>query len=129
MRSFELLFFVTAVSLCAVSCSQSTGPAGEIGMQGPGGLKGGTGPEGPSGAQGAQGPPGPAGPRGPSQLRITRVNCSLDSCQASCELDEVLMTAYCGASRKSPTFLSERSASCGVAPNSSDSPLVAVCVR
>jgi Collagen triple helix repeat (20 copies) len=128
MRSFELLFFV-AISLCVVSCDQSAGPAGEVGMPGPQGRKGENGPEGRSGSPGPQGPPGPAGARGSSQLRITRVNCSLESCQASCEMDEVMMTAYCGGSRKSPTVLSERSASCGETANSSDSPLVVVCVR
>jgi hypothetical protein len=128
MRSFELLF-ITALSLCVASCGQSTGPAGEVGMPGAQGTKGENGPQGPSGSPGPQGPPGPAGPRGPSQLRITRVNCSLETCQGGCETDEVLMTAYCGGGRKSPMFLSERAASCGPAANSSDSPLVVVCVR
>jgi hypothetical protein len=128
MRSFEL-FFLAAIALCAVSCDQSTRPVGEVGMPGPQGPKGGSGSPGPPGSPGPQGAPGPSGVRGPSSLRIMRLNCSLQSCETSCELDEVLMTAYCGASRKPPTFLSERSVSCGVAPNSSDSPLVAVCVR
>jgi hypothetical protein len=128
MRSFELLF-ITAVSLWVVSCGQSAGPAGEAGMPGPQGPKGEKGLQGPSGSPGPQGPPGPAGLRGPSQVRITRVTCSLESCQGSCEMDEVLMTAYCGGSRKSPAFVSESSASCGTAANSSDSPLVVVCVR
>jgi hypothetical protein len=39
------------------------------------------------------------------------------------------VTAYCGASRKPAVFLGEKAASCGVSPNASDSPLVAVCVR
>jgi hypothetical protein len=128
MRSFELLF-LAASSLCVVSCDQSTGIVGEVGMPGPQGPKGLSGSPGPPGSSGPQGPPGPSGPRGPSALRINRLNCSLESCQASCELDEVLMTAYCGAGRKPPTFLSEKSVSCGAAPNSSDSPLVVVCVR
>ena len=128
MRSFELLF-LAAISLCVVSCDQSSGPVGEIGMPGPQGPKGVNGSPGPPGSPGPQGPPGPAGPRGSSSLRIIRLNCSLESCEANCELDEALMTAYCGPSRKPPTFLSERSVSCGAAPTSSDSPLVVVCVR
>ena len=128
MRSFELLF-LAAISLCVVSCDQSTGPVGEVGMPGPQGPKGGSGSPGPPGSPGPQGPPGPSGLRGPSSLRIMRLNCALESCEAGCESDEVLMTAYCGAGRKPPTFLSERSVSCGAAPTSSDSPLVVVCVR
>jgi hypothetical protein len=57
------------------------------------------------------------------------VNCLQESCQVSCEVGEVLVTAYCGAGRKPAVFLGEKAASCGVSPNASDSPLVAVCVR
>jgi hypothetical protein len=128
MRSFELLF-LAAISLCVVSCDQFTGPAGEVGMPGPQGPRGGSGSPGPPGSPGPQGLPGASGQRGPSSLRIVRLNCSLGACESSCELDEVLMTAYCGVSRKPPTFLSERSVSCGAVPNSLDSPLVVVCVR
>jgi hypothetical protein len=58
-----------------------------------------------------------------------RVNCLSESCQVSCEVGEVLVTAYCGAARKPAVFLGEKAASCGVRPTASDSPLVAVCVR
>jgi hypothetical protein len=129
MRSSQLLFFV-AVSLCLVSCGQSPGPRGEIGPQGAAGEKGEPGPQGPSGLQGPPGPAGPTGPPGPaSEIRITRVNCLRESCQVSCEVGEVLVTAYCGAGRKPAMFLGEKAASCGVSPNASDSPLVAMCVR
>jgi Collagen triple helix repeat (20 copies) len=129
MRSPQLLFFM-AVSLCLVSCGPSSGPRGEIGPQGAAGEKGESGPQGPSGPRGPPGPPGPNGPPGPaSQTRIARVNCLLESCQVSCEVGEVLVTAYCGAGRKAAVFLGEKAASCGVSPNASDSPLVAVCVR
>ena len=57
------------------------------------------------------------------------MNCALQSCQAACEVDEVLVNAFCGVSRKSATFLGENSASCGIAPSAADSPLIAVCVR
>ncbi|HEX5508986.1 MAG TPA: hypothetical protein VFX37_10825 [Pseudolabrys sp.] len=40
----------------------------------------------------------------------------------------MLVTAYCGVTRKPATFLTEKSVSCGVVPNAADSPLVAVCV-
>jgi hypothetical protein len=129
MRSFQLLLFV-AISLCNVSCGQPPGPRGDVGPQGSAGEKGEAGPQGPSGPQGPPGLPGQPGPPGPaSQIRITRVNCLLESCQVSCEVGEVLVTAYCGAGRKPAMFLGEKSASCGVSRNASDSPLVAVCVR
>jgi hypothetical protein len=49
------------------------------------------------------------------------------TCLAQCESNEVLITAYCGANRRPATFLTERSASCGVVPDPANSPLVAVC--
>jgi hypothetical protein len=39
----------------------------------------------------------------------------------------VLVVAYCGVNRGPATYLTERSASCGVVPNPANSPLVAVC--
>jgi Collagen triple helix repeat (20 copies) len=122
------LFFFVAISPFLVNCGQpTTGPKGETGSPGPVGPKGDAGQQGPAGPQGPSGPPGPAGPA--SQTRIVRVNCLSQSCQVSCELDEVLVNAYCGAARKPATFLGENAASCGVTRNASDSPLVAVCVR
>jgi hypothetical protein len=56
-----------------------------------------------------------------------RTNCIASTCVAECESSEVLVTAYCGASRHPATFLTERSASCGIVPNPANSPLVAVC--
>jgi hypothetical protein len=58
-----------------------------------------------------------------------RVNCLWESCQVSCEVGEVLVTAYCDARRKPAVFLGEKAASCGARPNASDSPLAAVGVR
>jgi hypothetical protein len=63
------------------------------------------------------------------KARIIRVNCQLQSCQAKCELNAVLVTAYCGSSRKPATYLDENSASCGLTPTDSDGPLVAVCLE
>jgi len=130
MHSARLLS-VIAVSLCVISCGQEPkGPRGDAGPPGPPGPMGEAGAQGPAGSQGPQGPPGPAGPPGAaSQTRVMRVNCALESCQVQCDLAEVLVTAYCGVSRKPAMFLSEKSVSCGLAPNSADSPLVAVCVR
>jgi hypothetical protein len=121
--------FLTVVSVCVVvaSCSQPgpagpQGQAGPPGPPGPAGERGPEGPPGPAGPQGAQGPPGPA-----STIRIVRANCITSTCVAECESNEVLVTAYCGASRSPATFLTERSASCGIVPNPANSPLTAVC--
>jgi hypothetical protein len=124
------LWSILVISLCVAACSQSEGPRGAAGPEGPAGQRGETGPQGLTGLRGPPGPPGPSGPPGvSSEIRVTRVNCLSESCQFSCELGEVLVTAYCGAARKSAMFLGERSASCGVNVSASDSPLVAVCVR
>ena len=64
--------------------------------------------------------------QGPSSF-LTRARHH--TCQAACEMSEVMVTAYCGPSRHSATFLSENSASCGLTPSNADSPLVALCVR
>jgi hypothetical protein len=103
------------------------GPQGDAGLTGP---KGPTGDAGPSGPAGPPGPPGPQGERGPPgppspSIRVIRSDCVAD-CSVQCEFDEVLVAAYCGATRDRAQSLSERGASCGKVPN--PSPLVAVCV-
>jgi hypothetical protein len=122
---------VVATALCLSGCGEdSKGPKGDAGPSGPPGPMGQAGPQGPSGPQGPQGPPGPRGPAGPaSASRVIRVDCNLQSCQLQCDMSEVLVTAYCGSSRKPATFLSENSASCGLTPSASESPLVGVCVK
>jgi hypothetical protein len=57
-----------------------------------------------------------------------RASCIASTCVAECQSNEVLVAAYCGASRSPATFLTERSASCGIVPNSANSPLTVVCV-
>jgi hypothetical protein len=129
MHPFRLLS-IFVISFWAVSCDQAAGPRGPAGAEGPAGPQGDAGPQGLTGLRGPPGPQGPPGPPGlSSEIRVTRVNCALESCQTGCDLGEVLLIAYCGTSRKPAIFLGERSASCGVTANVSDSPLVAVCVR
>jgi hypothetical protein len=129
-RSF-LVVAAMAMSIFLSSCGEdSKGPKGDEGPPGSPGPMGAAGPQGPSGPQGPQGSMGPPGPPGQSsQTEVIRVNCQLQSCQAGCDINAVLVTAYCGSSRKPANFLSENSASCGLTPTASDSPLVVVCLK
>jgi hypothetical protein len=118
---------VLALSFLIASCGEGPrGPKGDPGATGTSGAKGDAGAMGPAGPQGPPGPPGPPGPA--SEVRIVRSDCVATTCIAECNSNEVLVTAYCGPSRSPANFLTERSASCGVVPSASDSPLVAVCV-
>lgn len=120
---------VAGVTLCVlvVGCGQSPpGPKGDAGPRGPPGPKGDVGAAGPPGPAGSQGPPGPPGPA--AATRILRANCVATTCTAECEPNEVLVIAYCGTNRSPANLLTERSASCGVVPSASNSPLVVVCV-
>jgi hypothetical protein len=118
---------VLALCCLIVSCGEGPpGPKGDPGRPGPPGARGETGAVGPAGPQGPSGPPGPPGPA--SEVRILRANCVATTCVAECNANEILVTAYCGPSRTPANFLTEKSASCGVVPSASNSPLVAVCV-
>jgi hypothetical protein len=127
--------FLVIIIVCVIAAGcdllgGQSGPRGDPGQAGPPGPQGDVGrqgPPGPPGAAGAQGPPGPPGLA--SQTRIIRVNCALQSCATQCEQEEVLVTAYCGIKRRSATFLTESSVSCGTTPSPADNPLVAVCVK
>jgi Collagen triple helix repeat (20 copies) len=93
------------------------------------GEKGDTGPAGPPGAKGDAGPRGPAGPPGAAgAMRIVRANCDATSCTAQCSDDEVLLIAYCGATRIVATFPTERSATCR-ARTPANNPLIAACAK
>jgi|ERR1700678_2828570 hypothetical protein len=121
---------IMAISLCVTNCGEQSAPKGDTGPPGPPGPLGAAGPQGPAGRSGPPGAAGPAGPPGPaSQTREIRVNCATQSCQSQCDVDEVLVTAYCGANRKTANFLSEKSASCGLGRSTADNPLVLVCVK
>jgi hypothetical protein len=125
MTIFRLL---GALMLCVLIAGCEPGPAGPPGQAGAAGSPG---PKGDPGQSGPPGPPGPAGVAGPpgpaSTIRIVRKGCISGTCLAECASNEVLVTAYCGPSRAQATFLTERSASCGVIANPTNSPLVVVC--
>jgi hypothetical protein len=93
------------------------------------GEQGEPGPAGPPGAKGDAGPRGPAGPPGASgAMRVVRANCDASGCTAQCGDDEVLLIAYCGATRIAATFPTERSATCR-ARTPANSPIIAACAK
>ena len=115
-----------AVALLTALAGCSKGPQGDPGPSGPQGPKGDVGPMGPPGPAGPQGEKGAAGPPSPS-VRVVKSDC-VSGCQVQCADNEVLVTAYCGATRNAAQFLGERAASCGPEASASNKPLVAVCV-
>jgi hypothetical protein len=90
------------------------------------GEKGDPGPAGPPGAKGDAGPAGPPGASG--AMHVVRANCDATSCTAQCGDDEVLLIAYCGATRIAATFPTERSATCR-ARTPANSPIIAACAK
>jgi hypothetical protein len=124
---------VIALSLCLNACdTASTAPKGDAG---PAGLPGATSDTGPAGLSGIAGPPGPQGPQGPagpagspgpgSSIRVVRANCYAASCSVTCNPDEVVLTAFCGA-RRAPAVLSSAQASCR-SRGAESTPLIAAC--
>jgi hypothetical protein len=123
------LMVIGLLVLSLAGCGKA--PKGDPGPVGPPGPKGDTGAPGPPGPVGPVGPPGARGEQGPPSpsVRIVRSNCLGGECSASCRGDEVLVSAYCGPSRSQPTFLNERTASCGVEATAANAPLVVVCAQ
>src|SRR5262249_26218054 len=108
-------------------CGQPT--PGPQGPPGPQGQKGDQGQAGPPGSAGPPGPPGPAGTPGASSLlRVVRAPCTNASeCQVTCRDDEIVIAAFCGRKGAAASYLTDNTVSCGVTPDTTDGPLVAVC--
>jgi hypothetical protein len=119
------LVLMCAVALPLTGCGQSApGAKGDPGPPGPSGSAGEPGPAGPQGAKGEPGTPGPGG----SAVHILRTTCDATGCVAQCAEDEIVISAWCGASRNPTNFPTEKSATCrgrGAANN----PLIAVCAK
>src|ERR1700690_2471210 len=122
---------ILAIAIAAVlaSCGQPTqgpqGPKGDTGAKGDPGPQGGSGPAGP---QGMQGNPGPAGAS--SAFRLVRSPCTSSlACSVTCREDEIVIIAFCGTKRAAPNYLTENAVSCGINPDTTGGPLVAVCAK
>jgi hypothetical protein len=122
------VFAIGLLLLGLAGCGQPQ--KGDPGPVGPPGPTGDTGAAGPPGPVGPPGPPGPQGAQGPPSptVRVIRKDCLTGNCEASCNGNEVLVSAYCGPGRNQPTFLGERGVTCGIEANSASNPLVAICV-
>jgi len=126
MRSSGIVLAIM-LSVMVASCGQPT--------PGPQGPKGDTGPAGAAGPQGRPGDVGPPGPQGPpgtpgfsSVLRLVRAPCTNASeCTIICRNDEIVITAFCGTKRAAAMYLTDNTVSCGVSPDTTGGPLVAVC--
>src|ERR1700676_1186092 len=125
MHSYRARLQRTYRTLIAVTLAIGLGGCGKSSQ----GEKGDPGPAGPPGEKGDAGPRGPAGPPGASgAMRVVRANCDATSCAAQCGDDEVLLIAYCGATRIAATFPTERSATCR-ARTPATSPIIAACAK
>ena len=126
MRGSSIILAIVISALVA-SCGQPT-----PGPQGPKGDAGPKGDPGPQGQAGTAGPPGPQGspgiPGASSLLRVVRQPCTNASeCQVTCRDDEIVISAFCGKKRAAAMYLTDSTVSCGVNPDTTDGPLVAVC--
>src|SRR6516165_4638947 len=116
-----VLTTASVVSLAIAGCGEGQpGPKGEAGVKGDAGAPGPRGEAGPKGDTGAPGPrgeagprgdagsPGPQGPAGPpgagSALRVVRATCTSADCTVTCNGDEIVLIAYCGARREHAIF-------------------------
>jgi len=128
MRVTGIVLAIAMATIVASCGKPEPGPQGPKGDPGPKGEAGPQGAVGPAGPPGLQGPPGPAGAS--SQFRLVKAPCTNASeCQVTCRDDEVAVTAYCGTKRGAATFLTEQTVSCGINPDTSGGPLVAVCAK
>jgi hypothetical protein len=106
------------------------GTRGEAGIQGPPGDRGPAGPAGPAGPKGDKGDKGDAGPAGPAgpantTLRVVSVSdCTGGACTATCNAEEVIVSAVCVADAPMSPVVDGASAKCNAAKG-----LNALCAR
>jgi len=120
------------LALALGACGKpAQGPQGEAGPPGPPGAAGAQGERGPAGPQGPAGPPGSAGPSNGAGggIHIVRATCTVASCVAECDADEIVISAWCGAARNTTNFPTEKSATCRGGRGPGNNPLIAVCAK
>jgi len=128
MRAAGIVLAIAMATILASCSKPEPGAQGPKGDQGAKGEPGAQGPVGPAGPPGLQGPPGTPGAS--SEFRLVKQPCTNPSeCQVTCRSDEVAITAYCGSKRAPATFLTDQTVNCGINPDTTSGPLVAVCAK
>ena len=122
MRALSMIF-VLVVVVALAGCSEAPIAAkGEKGDTGEKGEQGAQGAPGATGAPGAKGDPGAAG----ATFRVVAPQSS----SASCETDEVMISAYCtGTFNNYPLVPLANGARCGNNPNSTTLRVTIVCAK
>ena len=119
MRALSMIF-VPVVVVALAGCSDA--PIAAKGEKGDPGEKGEQGATGAPGAPGAKGDPGAAG----ATFRVVAPQSS----SASCETDEVMISAYCtGTFNNYPLVPLANGARCGNNPNSTTLRVTIVCAK
>jgi hypothetical protein len=116
------LLAALALAGCSEGVKEVKGEKGDVGEKGEPGPVGPPGPAGPAGNKGDKGDPGPPGPT----LRVVTPQSST----ATCEADEVMISAYCSGSFNAyPLVPLANGARCGNNPNSTTLRVTIVCAK
>jgi hypothetical protein len=119
MRALSMIV-VLSVAVALAACSEA--PTAAKGEKGDPGEKGEPGPAGAPGAPGAKGDPGDAG----ATFRVVAPQSS----SASCESNEVMISAYCtGTFNNYPLVPLANGARCGNNPNSTTLRVTIICAK
>jgi len=125
MRAFSMtvaLLAVFALASCSEGVKEVKGEKGDVGEKGEPGAAGQPGPAGSKGDKGDKGDPGAPG----TALRVV----SPQSSTATCESDEVMISAYCsGTFNAYPLVPLANGARCGNNPNSTTLRVTIVCAK
>ena len=122
MRALSMIFVLVVVVALAGCSDAPIAAKGEKGDTGEKGEQGAQGAPGATGAPGAKGDPGAAG----ATFRVVAPQSS----SASCETDEVMISAYCtGTFNNYPLVPLANGARCGNNPNSTTLRVTIVCAK
>jgi Collagen triple helix repeat (20 copies) len=125
MRAFSMtvaLLAAFALAGCSEGVKEVKGEKGDVGEKGEPGAAGPPGPAGSKGDKGDKGDPGAPG----TALRVVAPQSST----ATCESDEVMISAYCSGSFNAyPLVPLANGARCGNNPNSTTLRVTIVCAK